>query len=118
NAPSLGLSVFRHDYYATAYYLPGTTGWNSNYGELPTALWTFPYSPILNNTPGFGVQANGFGFSVSWATNLTVVVETSPTLSNPSWFPLTTNNLVGGSFYFSDPQWTKYPSRFYRVRSQ
>ena len=115
NAPSLEEGpVFSNDYYATAYYLPGTTGWGTNYGGLPTTLWA---PLILNNTPGFGVQSNGFGFTVSWAANLAVVVEASPTLSNPSWSPLATNNLVGGSFYFSDPQWTKYPSRFYRVRS-
>jgi hypothetical protein len=30
---------------------------------------------------------------------------------------LQTNTLAGGSFYFSDPEWTNYPSRFYRVRS-
>jgi hypothetical protein len=38
-------------------------------------------------------------------------------LANPTWYPLQTNTLTGGSFYFSDPQWTNYPGRFYRIRS-
>jgi hypothetical protein len=30
---------------------------------------------------------------------------------------LSTNALVNGWSYFSDPQWANYPARFYRVRS-
>jgi hypothetical protein len=32
------------------------------------------------------------------------------------WSPVATNTLTGGWFYFSDPHWTNYPVRFYRVR--
>jgi hypothetical protein len=31
--------------------------------------------------------------------------------------PVITNTLVNGTNYFSDPQWTNYPGRFYRLRS-
>jgi len=31
--------------------------------------------------------------------------------------PLATNTFTGGSSYFSDPQWTNYPARFYRLRA-
>ena len=58
-----------------------------------------------------------FGFIISWATNVPVVVEACTNLANPVWFPLQTNTLTGGSFYFSDSQWTNYPARFYRFRS-
>jgi len=118
NAPIGNQFVFLYDNKATAYYLPGTTGWSTNYENVPTALWTLPYPLILNNTPGFGVQSNQFGFTVSWATNASVVVEASTDLNNPKWSPVITNSLSGGTFYFSDPQWTNYSSRFYRVRSQ
>src|SRR5262249_13527346 len=84
----------------------------------PSALWTLPYPLILNNTPASRLQNNGYCFTLSWATKASVVVEVSPYLKNPKWSPLTTNALSGGTFYFSDPQWTNYPSRFYRVRSQ
>jgi len=115
NAPGVGVNVFLDDH-STAYYLPGTTGWSTNYGGIPVALWTLPYPLILNSTPAFGVQSNGFGFAVSWATNLSVVVEASTGLNNPKWLPVITNALSGGVFYFADPHWTNYPSRFYRVR--
>jgi hypothetical protein len=101
---------------ATAYYLPGTTGWSTNFGGVPTALWTLPYPLILSGS--VGVQTNGFGFSVSWATNASVVVEATPGLKNPSWSPVRTNALDNGVMNFTDGDWTNYPSRFYRVRSQ
>jgi BspA type Leucine rich repeat region (6 copies) len=116
NTPSGDLTVFSFDDNATACYLPGTTGWGSTFGGIPTALWILPYPLILNSS--LAAQTNGFGFSVSWATNLDVVVEAAADLVNPVWAPVAINSLSGGSFYFSDPQWTKYPSRFYRVRSQ
>jgi hypothetical protein len=113
NAPSGDSSVFPGHMDATAYYLPGATGWGPTFGGIPTAFWTLPRPLILNNS-----LSNQFGFTVSWATNLSVVVEATTDLGNPVWSPLTTNALSGGTFYFTDPQWTEYPSRFYRVRSQ
>jgi len=114
NTPEPDLSAFPGN--VTAYYLPGTTGWDSTFDGIPTALWTLPYPLILNN--GLGVRSNQFGFTISWATNLPVVVEAAIDLGNPIWSPVATNTLSGGTFYFSDPLWTKYPSRFYQVRSQ
>jgi len=119
NAPAVGLSVFLYDSTLTAYYLPGTTGWiafAANTG-LTTALWFLPNPLILNNEPSFGVQTNVFGFTISWATNTSVVVEGSTNLANPVWQPVSTNTLTGGTSYFSDPQWTNYPGQFYRLRS-
>ena len=117
NAPSApDSSVFYGDTSATVYYLPGTTGWASTLGGRPTALWFLPNPLILNFGPGFGVQTNGFGFIISWATNIPVIVEASTSLANPTWSPLATNTLANGSSYFSDPQWTNYPARFYRLR--
>jgi hypothetical protein len=116
NAPSGDSSVFALDK-ATVYYLPGTTGWGPTFGGLRTALWALPYPVILNSGSGFGHQTNGFGFIISWATNGSVVVEATADLANPVWTPVATNTLAGGSSHFSDPQWTNYPSRFYRLRS-
>ena len=77
-----------------------------------------PHPVILTTTPNFGVHASQFGFTISWATNIPVVVEANTNLTNPVWYPLQTNTLVNGSSYFSDADWANYPSRFYRVRSQ
>jgi hypothetical protein len=117
NAPSGDSTVFQSDS-GTAYYLPGTTGWGSSFGGLPTALWTLPSPLILNHEAGFGAESNGFAFTVSWATNLSIVVEASPSLASPAWTPVATNTLMGGQFHFSDSQWTNYAARFYRVVSQ
>jgi hypothetical protein len=61
------------------------------------------------------VQLGGFGFTISWATNASVVVEAATNLANPVWIPVSINTLTGGTSYFSDPQWTNYPMRFYRA---
>jgi hypothetical protein len=102
----------------TIYYLPGTTGWGATLAGLPTALWTLPHPVILSSAPSFGVQSNGFGFTISWATNRPVVVQASADLANPVWTSLQTNALTNGVFNFSDPQWMNYPGRFYRIISQ
>lgn len=124
NAPGnpgiYGAPVFDQDnataYNATAYYLPGTTGWGPAFGGIPTAPWTLPYPLILGAGPGFGVRSNQFGFTVSWATNLAVVVEASTNLLHPVWEPPQTNTLTSGWFYFSDPRWTSFARRFCRIR--
>ena len=118
NAPSVvngSFSVFG----ATTYYLPGTTGWDDfrYVTSLQTIPWYFPNPTILNFEPSFGVQTNRFGFTISWATNISVVVEACTNFANPVWQPVQTNTLTGGSCYFSDPTWTNYPARFYRLRS-
>jgi hypothetical protein len=115
-APTFGPDVFFGAHNATAYYLPGTTGWGSSFGGIPTSLWILPHPLILNSS--LGVRSNQFDFTVSWATNLSVVVEASTDLNNPSWSALTTNALNNGVINFTDLQWTNYPTRFYRVRSQ
>ena len=77
----------------------------------------FPTPLILNHSSSFGVKTNQFGFIISWATNVPVVIEASTNLANPTWSPVATNTLISGTSYFSDPQWTNYPARFYRLRS-
>jgi hypothetical protein len=111
------LDVFYWDSNPTAYYLPGTTGWSdfSTNTGLPTALWT---PQVLTTASSFGVRTNQFGFNINWASGMTVVVEASTSLVNPTWHPISTNTLTSGSTYFSDPQWTNYTRRFYRLRSQ
>jgi len=44
-------------------------------------------------------------------------VEGAANLANPGWLPLQTNALNNGFLSFSDPAWTNYPARFYRIRS-
>jgi hypothetical protein len=117
DAPAPDSTTFSFDNNATVYYLPGTTGWSSPFDGVPTALWRLPYPVILNNSPSFGVQSNTFGFTISWATNRSLVVEACTNLANPVWTPLQSLTLTNGLFYFSNAQWTNYPARFYRISS-
>jgi hypothetical protein len=116
NAPGPGTdsTVFSGDTNATVYYLSGTTGWGTTFDGRPTALWL----PQAQTSDGsFGVLTNQFGFNINWASGQAVVVETCTNLANPIWTPLQTNTLTSSLCYFSDPNWTNYPARFYRLRS-
>jgi hypothetical protein len=97
---------------ATIFYLPGTTGWGTNFAGLPTALWN---PQVQTSGTSFGVQTNQFGFNITGTSNMVVAVEATTNLVNPVWSPVQTITLTGGPFYFSDPQWTGYGSRFYRL---
>jgi len=110
---SIGLDVFGDP--PTIYYLPGATGW-ANYAAtsgVPVAVWS---PQTLTSDGGFGMRNNQFGFNITWASGMVVVVEACTNLSNPTWSAVATNTLTDGSSYFSDPQWTNYPRRFYRLR--
>jgi hypothetical protein len=114
DAPAIGSFVFSGDSQATVYYLPGTTGWDKWVSPPPAVLW----QPQVQTSDGsFGVQTNQFGFNIAWASGMSIVVEASSDLSSSGWSPLQTNSMVNGSIYFSDPFWTNYASRFYRIRS-
>jgi hypothetical protein len=63
------------------------------------------------------VRTNQLGFNINWASGMTVVVKACTNLASPSWLPLQTNTLSADSLYFSDPDWTNYPTRLYRIRS-
>jgi hypothetical protein len=94
-------------------------GWGATFGGRPTVLW----NPLTQTGDGsFGVQNNQFGFNITGSSNLVIVVETATNLADPVWSPVSTNTLstfigTNGQSYFSDPQWTNYPGRFYRLRS-
>jgi len=110
NAPVQHTAVFYQDNQATVYYLPGTVGWGALFGDLETMLWN-PQAQAA------GVRTNGFGFNITGTTNIPIVVEASTNLQGASWTSLQSCTLTNGSIYFSDPQWTNYPTRFYRIRS-
>jgi hypothetical protein len=116
NAPYGSLVFVGPGINTTVYYLPGTTGWTNPWQGRPTALWFLP-NPLILSSPSFGIETNQFGFILSWATNIPVVVEACTNLANSTWSPASTNILTGGWSYFTDPGWTNYPARIYRLRS-
>jgi hypothetical protein len=120
NAPSVNggsgstdISVFFNAGAGKVYYLPGTTGWDTSFGGWPTVLWN-PQMQTADND--FGVRTNGFGFNLTGTADIPVVVEASTNWGGV-WTTLFNGTITNGSIYFSDPQWTNYPARYYRFRS-
>ncbi len=101
----------------TAFYPPGAIGWGSTFGGWPAIAGSYQPQPQIAG-PGqvAGGPGNGFQFNIFWATNSTVVVEASTNLLN--WTPVITSALVSGTNTYTDSNWTNFPTRFYRVRSQ
>jgi len=98
----------------TVYYLPWTSGWKQTLGGRPTAVW----QPRLRS-PNAGVAAktNQFEFNIQWAAGAEAKVDACVDLVNPDWKPVATNTVGSdGLAYFTDPDSTNYPTRFYRVR--
>jgi hypothetical protein len=114
-APHIIGSAFEAFSPTTLYYLPGTSGWAPIVAERPTAVWVAPAPMVLPMTSNIGV--GDLGFTVSWATNKSVVVEASTDLNNAVWLPVTTNALVNGTADFSVPIQRGLPGQYFRVRS-
>jgi hypothetical protein len=124
NAPSIDETAFFGATNVTLYTLPGTAGWDTALAGLasgfiptsalvPHAIWR---PQIESTNASLGIRTNVFGFTINWASGMPVAVDASPDLVAPVWTPIQTNILTSDSFYFSDPQWTNYATRFYRVR--
>jgi len=115
NAPNLGGSDVFYGYNSTTvYYLPGTTGWTSTFGGRLAVLWN---PQVQTSGSSFGVRTNRFGFNITGTANIPIVVEACTNLANGGWTTLQSCTITNGSVYFSDPQWTNNPARFYRLRS-
>jgi len=71
---------------------------------------------IRADDPAFGFNSGQFSFPVIGTPCPSLVIEASPDLLQ--WTPLATNDFRSGSLYFTDPQSTAWPSRFYRARTQ
>jgi hypothetical protein len=115
DAPLVGSSAFDQAGAATIYYLPGTTGWAPAFAGRPTTAWSLPNPVILTSRPGLGVGTNGFGFIISWVTNIPVVVEAATDLADPHWSPVSTNTLTDGTARFTDPA-PGVTQKFFRIQ--
>ncbi len=104
--------AFSGDTNVTVYYMPGTTGWSTNYQGAPTALW----NPIIEAGDGnFGVINGQFGFDVKGDPGIPIVVEACTNLANPVWTPVQSMTVTNGLIYFTDPNWSNYPTRYYGI---
>ncbi len=106
--------AFGGDPDATVYYLPGTTGWGTNYQGAPTVLW----NPVIESGAGdgsFGVVNGQFGFDIKGGPGIPIVVEACTNLANPVWTPVQSMTVTNGLVYFTDPNWSNYPTRYYGI---
>src|SRR5665213_2177305 len=61
-------------YKATAYILPGTTGWDVF--SANTGIPAMPWVPFIQTGDAdFGVRTNQFGFNINWVSGQTVVID-------------------------------------------
>jgi hypothetical protein len=97
---------------ATVYYMPGMSGWSFAFPGLQLEVWNLKLS-----SASFGVQNNQNRFFASGPVNVPMVVEACTNLASPVWTPLQTNSIPSGFNFiiFTDPQWTNYAARYYRV---
>lgn len=82
---------------------------------MARAILQVPPISIITSDGSFGLTNGTFGFGVSAAEGLNLIIEGSTNLTD--WFPLQTNVVGLTPLFFSDSQWTNYPARFYRIRS-
>jgi hypothetical protein len=114
NAPTVSPTAFDGTDSVVFYYLPGATGWSSSFDGFASILW----NPQMQTTNGnFGVQNNQFGFNITGTTNIPIVVEGCTNLANATWTTLQSCLVTNGNIYFSDPHYSEFPSRLYRIRS-
>ena len=114
NAPAVGGSSVFAGCTNVCYYLAGRSGWGATYAGRPAYLW----NPAPQTTgPNFGRGTNGFGFDLAGTANIPLVVEATTDVASGSWTPLLSCTLTNGLIHFSDPAWTNFPTRLYRLRA-
>lgn len=92
----------------------GTSGYGGTVFRLSVGLG--PGFPVIQTGGAtLGVMSNRFGFIITWSTNRPVVVQACTNIVNPVWTSVSTNAVVNGTNYFSDPNWMNYRMRFYRL---
>jgi len=100
DAPSVEDGAFAGVGNATAYYLPGRSGWTDSWAGLAAKPW----DPIIQSSgSSFGVRDGQFKFNVVGSSDLTLSVLASPSLINPAWKPVQTLVLSNGLACFSQP---------------
>lgn len=96
-------------------YGTAANGGSSSDGDVFSLV--LPPPPSIMAGSSFGIATNCFGFVVSAPSNQPVAIDICTNLGG-NWTPVQTNTLGAGTnaFYFSDPKWTNYPVRYYRIR--
>jgi hypothetical protein len=119
-----GWSEFTGDAYETVPLQAGATnviqftGGNGGVNVDDLTVTPLPAPPaalrMQTSDGGWGVRTNQFGFNITGEDGV-VRVEACTNLAQPDWVPVATNTIAAGVAHFSDPQWTHFRGRFYRL---
>ncbi len=99
---------------STAYYLPGSKGWENVDLSVPKFSWN---PSAASNETEFVFHDGHFGFTIIGNTNHPVIIEATSDLNSPVWETVSTNRLDGNSAHFRDFQSPAHQKRFFRFRS-
>ena len=108
DAPIADCTVFSADTNATAYYLPGTTGWGSTVGGIPAVQFVPPQLSLR-------ITTNGCNVTFSTPTNHLYGLQTTTSLVGGVWSTIL-SNIPGTGFptnYIDGA--AQVPQKFYRV---
>jgi uncharacterized repeat protein (TIGR03803 family) len=112
--PQAGLIFSGGTFYGTTTY-----GGDRPYGVGNGVVFSLTFPPQIQfNDGSLAIRSNGFGFNLTGTLNQIVVIEACTNLALTNWVSLQTNTLGTNAINFSDVEWTNYPDRYYRVRTQ
>jgi hypothetical protein len=88
NAPAHGSSVFLYDTNAKAYYLPGATGWKTNYAGIPAELLPGYVIKVLSSPPPARATVAGAGHFQRGSTATVTASATNDCYAFVAWTSL------------------------------
>ncbi len=115
NAPATGLDLLKGANASQVYYLAENSGWGSTFAGRPTAVWTHAEPTIVKSSMTFTYNSVSFVASSQGATPW-VLIESSPSFSNPTWTAVSTNLMEAGFAPVNLLMSTDQTSSFYRCR--
>lgn len=74
------------------------------------------WQPAIPFSANFGVRSNLFGFNLNVPSGRVTVIDACTNLIDPVWVPLITNTPRGEQYLFTDPRWSNFIDRYYRIR--
>jgi len=93
----------------TIYYAPAAKGWGSLLAGRPTVPWT-----VSSSGSTAGLVGGQFGFTITGPVGAPFVVDASTNLLD--WSSVLPATMGNSGYRFTEPQWSSFNRRFYKVR--
>lgn len=115
NAPTAALDILKGSGQSQVYYLAQNSGWNTTFAGRPTSVWIHAEPTIVKNSTT--ATYNTVSFMVSSEDSPKwVVIESSPSFTNPTWTPVSTNLVEAGFAPVNLLKSASQTTGFYRCR--